>query len=454
MNSIDVIFAGLLCFLLQCPKDRRAFLEERVSDTTFIAFPGAEGFGKHTSGGRGGTVYVVTNLNDSGPGSFREAVAASGRRTILFGVSGNIKLKSPLRIEQGNVTIAGQSAPGDGICIQDFPVTLQADNVIVRFMRFRLGDLKKQEADAFGGNNRNTDIIIDHCSISWATDECASFYGNKNFTLQWCIISESLSHSVHQKGDHGYGGIWGGRGATFHHNLIVSHTSRLPRFSGSSTTPNTADELVDFRNNVICNWVSDNVYGGEKGHYNIVNNYYKPGPATPVNRHWLVSPYSPYGSFFVEGNFFEGNAQLSGQNWDGVHTGHPDSARAGQPFAVEAIAPQSALEAFHAVLQFAGASLHRDGVDSRLVEEVRSGKFTSGKKKNGIIDSQTEAGGWPLLHSTKMPADTDGDQLPDDWEAIHHLNPNHKADATMSPAASHYTQLEIYLNSQVEKCMP
>ncbi|MBL0740980.1 pectate lyase [Chryseolinea sp. Jin1] len=423
-------------------------------DTTALAFPGAEGFGKHTTGGRGGKVYVVSNLNDSGAGSFREAVAASGARTILFAVSGNIKLKSPLRIEHGNVTIAGQSAPGDGICIQDFPVTIHADNVVVRFMRFRLGDLAKLEADAFGGNDGNADIIIDHCSISWATDECASFYRNKNFTLQWCIISESLNHSVHAKGDHGYGGIWGGEGATFHHNLVVSHTSRLPRFSGSATTPNTPNERVDFRNNVVCNWADNNVYGGEKGHYNMVNNYFKPGPATPQKKHWFVNPYLPCGSFYVDGNVFEGDAHRSAQNWDGVHTEYPDSVRATQPFHVVTIATQRAEDAFAAVLTFSGASLHRDAADTRIVEAVRSGKFPFGKNNNGIIDSQADVGGWPVLLSTKTPPDANGNHLPDAWEQTQHLNAHNASDATALSTQMHYTPLEQYLNHLVKNCMP
>ncbi|HEY3404010.1 MAG TPA: pectate lyase, partial [Ohtaekwangia sp.] len=282
-----------------------------------LAFPGADGFGKYATGGRGGAIYIVSNLNDEGPGSFREAVKKKGPRTILFSVSGTIELKSPLTISSGDVTIAGQSAPGDGICLRDFPVGINADNVIIRFMRFRLGDVQKIQEDAFSGNKRRSRIMIDHCSISWATDECASFYRNKEFTMQWCIISESLNQSVHEKGEHGYGGIWGGEGASFHHNLLAHHTSRLPRFSGSSTTLNSPEELVDFRNNVIYNWEGNSTYGGERGRYNIVNNYYKPGPATNPKKVWMLNPWSPYGKFFVQGNCLYGNDAASKDNWKG-----------------------------------------------------------------------------------------------------------------------------------------
>src|SRR6187549_1210209 len=276
-----------------------------------LAFPGADGFGKYATGGRGGAVYIVSNLNDEGPGSLREAVKKKGPRTILFSVSGTIELKSPLFINSGDVTIAGQSASGDGICLRDYPVSINADNVIIRFIRFRLGDVTKLQEDAFGGTKSKSRIIIDHCSMSWSTDECASFYRNKDFTLQWCIISESLNQSVHEKGEHGYGGIWGGEGASFHHNLLAHHTSRMPRFSGSNTTPNSPEELVDFRNNIIYNWQINNTYGGERGRYNVVNNYYKPGPSTKSKKPWILNPSSPYGKFFVTGNCLYGNDVIS-----------------------------------------------------------------------------------------------------------------------------------------------
>jgi pectate lyase len=414
-----------------------------------LAFPGADGFGKYASGGRGGKVFIVTNLNDEGPGSFREAIKKKGARTVLFAVSGNIELKSPLSIHNGDLTIAGQSAPGDGICIRNYPVTVQADNVIIRFMRFRLGDTAGIESDAFGGTSGRENIIIDHCSISWATDECASFYRNKNFTLQWCIISESLNQSVHSKGEHGYGGIWGGIGASFHHNLLAHHTSRLPRFSGSSTTPNSPEELVDFRNNVIYNWGSNNTYGGERGRYNVVNNFYKPGPASK-SKGRILNPSSPYGKFFVDGNVYDSDPGLTSDNWKAVKADHPDSARASSAFIVEKINEQSAKDAFKLVTEYAGASLKRDEVDKRGVKEVCNGKALAGKNKNGIIDSQNDVGGWPVLESAPAEIDFDKDGLPDKWEKKHQLNSNDGSDATLTVAGSHYTHLEIYLNDLVK----
>jgi hypothetical protein len=417
-----------------------------------VAFPGAEGFGKFATGGRGGKVYVVSNLNDSGPGSFREAVKKKGPRFITFSVSGTIELESPVFINNGDVTIAGQTAPGDGICIKNFPVLVKSDNVIIRYMRFRLGNEKSAESDAFGGTEKNN-IIIDHCSVSWSTDECASFYRNSNFTMQWCIISESLNESVHHKGAHGYGGIWGGHKATFHHNLIASHNSRLPRFSGSSTTPNDpGKELVDFRNNVIYNWMSNNVYGGEKGRYNIVGNYYKAGPATIKNkRYQIVNPSAPYGKFYINGNCVEDNQGISKDNWKGgVNLKDPiDSVISRTPFNCEPIAEQSADEAFEAVLKKAGASYKRDVVDERIVREVRTAKSESGKLKNGIIDSQNDVGGWPVLRAAPAGNDQDADGIPDEWEGSHRLNPNDPADATLQSGESGYTYIEVYINELV-----
>lgn len=243
------------------------------------AFPGAEGFGMYTTGGRGGKVLHVTTLEDTGKeGSLRWALNQSGKKTIVFDVSGTINLKSALNVT-GNTTLAGQTAPGDGVCIAGWPVTIKGDNVIMRYLRFRLGNenVAHHEGDGLGGMDRK-DLIVDHCSVSWSIDECLSVYGSKNITVQWCIADQSLVNAGHSKGKHGYGGNWGGSGASYHHNLMAHHTSRVPRLGPRQGTQ--LDERMDLRNNVFYNWAGEGCYGGEGMNVNIVNNYYKPGPAT------------------------------------------------------------------------------------------------------------------------------------------------------------------------------
>ena len=410
-----------------------------------LAFPGAEGFGRFTSGGRGGKVIPVTNLNDKGPGSLRSAIETNGARTIVFRVSGTIALKSELTIQNGNLTIAGQTAPGDGICIRNYPLIIAADNVIIRYLRVRLGDECKVEGDAISAIFQK-DIIIDHCSFSWGTDEVASIRDNVNSTVQWCLISESLTHSIHHKGDHGYGGIWGGQGATFHHNLIAHNSSRNPRFNGSRYSHKPEAEYVDFRNNVIFNWGFNSAYGGEGGHQNIIANYYKAGPASECPDR-IVEPWDSTGQWYVAENFVFGFLAITADNWaGGVQGKFRNFGRVDQPFAAAPVATHSAEVAYELVLANCGAVLpKRDAVDERLVAEVRDGIVHFGK--NGIIDSQREVGGWPTLNSTTPVKDADQDGMADDWELTNGFNPNDPNDRNGDFDGDGYTNLEEYLNS-------
>ena len=415
-----------------------------------LAFPSAEGFGKYTTGGKEGLVYTVTNLKDDGEGSLRKGVLKKGARTIVFAVSGTIELQSKLDINRGDLSILGQTAPGKGITIKGYPVTIKANNVIIRYLRFRMGDINNIEGDALGCRDTNN-VIIDHCSISWGTDENASFYNNKNFTLQWCIISEALNRSVHHKGAHGYGGIWGGVRASFHHNLIVSNNSRNPRFSGSSTTENSENEFVDFRNNVIYNWGENNIYGGEKGTYNIVNNYFKSGPATTSSKlDRIISPSKPYGKFYVNGNYVEGFKDITKNNWNGgVQCENPEETKLDKPISIsENILTHKVKKAFRKVLKNSGYSIYRDTVDKRIVNNTKKGNVSY---KNGIIDSQNNVGGWPIIKLEKSEIDTDEDGIPDKWEIKNHLNPEVN-DSNLYTLDKVYTNIEIYSNSLINKC--
>jgi type II secretory pathway pseudopilin PulG len=425
-----------------------------VPDSTqTLAFPGAEGFGKYTTGGRSGKVVVVNNLNDSGPGSLREALSMEEPRIVVFSVSGTIPLESQLDVNHGNLTIAGQSAPGEGISIRNYPLKVNAGNVIIRYFRSRMGDEKAVEDDGIS-IIRQKNIIVDHSTFSWGTDESASFYDNENFTLQWSIVSESLNSSVHKKGEHGYGGIWGGKGASFHHNLLAHHKSRNPRFNGARTFKQDKPELevADFRNNVIYNWRANSAYAGEEGNYNMVNNYYKAGPATNKNvQARIVEVWAPYGNFYVAGNYVDGFPEVTQQNAKGVDGEAPEAALVQQPVKVVALPEQSAEEAYAAVLANAGASYRRDAADSRIVAEVRGGTATYGKENDGIIDSQQDVGGWPKLTAGEVPADKDGDGMPDIWENEKGLNPESPSDAAAYTLNQEYTNIEVYLNSLVEE---
>ena len=439
------------------------------------AFPGAEGFGQVATGGRGGKVIFVTKLtDDASEGTLRYALNQSGPRIILFRISGTISLKSNLNITNGNVTIAGQTAPGDGICLKNYPVNINADNVIIRYMRFRMGDEAAQEADAIGGRFRK-DIILDHCSMSWSTDECVSFYANENFTLQWCLIAESLRNSAHVKGAHGYGGIWGGKNASFHHNLLAHHDSRNPRLGEEAGKAFALTDLVDLRNNVIYNWGNNSTYGGEAMNVNIINCYYKPGPATVKTERILsidknkisgTEVYDQWGKFYINGNFVEGSTRATADNWTyGVlnqfYSSYGTIIEA-EKVALKLAVPHpvnnnvtthAAQEAYQRVLAFAGASYKRDAVDTRIVNDVRNRTFSAPGSKgstNGIIDSQNDVGGWPELISAPAPADSDLDGMPDDWETTHRLNPN-KAEPNGRQLSTAYDNVEVYINSLVSQ---
>jgi pectate lyase len=430
------------------------------------AFPGAEGGGKFTTGGRAGAVYFVTSLGDANTGdaatregTLRWCLGRSGAKTIVFRVSGIIHLTSQLNISS-NTTIAGQTAPGDGICLADNTTRLNGDNIIVRYLRFRMGDEKNVENDAFWGREHKN-IIIDHCSMSWSTDECASFYDNTDFTLQWCLLSESLRVSVHGKGTHGYGGIWGGHTASFHHNLFAHHDSRNPRMCGARYSNRADLELVDFRNNVIYNWGGNSGYAGEGGSYNFINNYYKPGPASS-NRTRIFQPYADdgknsqaagvWGKFYVDGNYMSGSAAVTNDNWQGItpnsSSKNKNELKATVPFEVPVVTTHSASITYSKVRELVGASLVRDVVDERIIREVTDSTYTyTGSKGStrGLIDSQADVGGWPAYNSNPAPEDADRDGIPDGW-----LAQNYPGKQANDLNEGGYTYLEVYLNSLVQ----
>lgn len=437
-NKLGIIFICLVFWTVSITHAQQA------------AFPDAEGFGRFTTGGRGGKVIAVTNLNDDGAGSLRAAIRTDGTRTVIFRVSGTIALQSDLRIEYGDLTIAGQTAPGDGICIKNYPLIIDADNVIIRYLRVRLGDEKKLEADAMSAAFHR-DIIIDHCSISWGVDEVASIRDNTNTTVQWCLITESLNHSFHHKGDHGYGGIWGGKGATFHHNLLAHHSSRSPRFNGSRYHGQPEEEIVDFRNNVIYNWGFNSAYGGEAGNQNVVANYYKYGPASQ-HKDRIVEPWDDHGKWYVIDNFVFGFPGITADNWaGGVQGDFWEYSGVNSAFPSVPVITHTAEKAYELVLANAGAVLpKRDLVDARIIAEVRTRTASSGGfygKGSGIIDSQTEVGGWPVLNSMTAPKDADQDGMADDWELANHLNPSDPNNRNGDFTGDGYTNLEKYLNS-------
>lgn len=438
-----------------------------------IAFPGAEGFGKYTSGGRGGKVFIVSNLNDKGPGSFREAAEAKEKRMIVFAVSGTIHLETRLSIK-ADVTIAGQTAPGDGICLADQPISLGGDNIIVRYLRFRMGDKYQRGGmvdgnggdDAFGGVRRKN-IIIDHCSMSWSTDEVFSVYAGDSTTLQWNLISEPLNYSYHfETGDkdyehHGYGGIWGGLHLSAHHNLFAHCNNRNPRFNGTRHTPT---EMVDYINNVIYDWGGNTIYAGEGGDYNIINNYFRYGPSTSKNvRYRIVNPGKndkiDFGKWYVNGNYVHEANDVSKNNWLGIVMGNGGTEEdkkntiIDKPHAAEPMITQDAEDAYGAVLKWVGASYKRDTLDERIINDVKNRTGTLVDVQGGFPHGtayELTVNAWPALQSLPAPLDTDKDGMPDDWEKKNKLNPNDPADATAFKLDKNYSNVEVYINSIIK----
>lgn len=471
--------------------------------STLLAFPGAEGFGRITTGGRGGKVYHVTTLEDGDQeGTLRYAVNQRDTRTIVFDVAGTIFLKSDLKISRGNLTIAGQTAPGQGICIATYPVVLAADNIILRYLRFRVGNEGGGEPDGLGGME-NTNIIVDHCSVSWSVDECLSVYGGENLTIQWCIASESLRTAGHGKGKHGYGGNWGGTNVSYHHNLLAHHESRVPRLGPRPKTQE--NEYMDMRNNVFYNWAGNGCYGGEGMNVNIVNNYYKPGPATPKNKYvnyriaglgvrtydychnedgttnvWYPMMHK-WGTYFVEGNVVEGNAEVTADNWTKGIYEQIDNSKCDNtftdevkvamhrttPLATGMVTTHSAEQAFDLVVGYAGCSKQRDIIDVRIAEETRTGTATyigsvteNAANQPGLIDLPNDvkpagaASAWPELGGNSVEPshlkDSDGDGIPDIWEIAYGLDKENSSDAAAYTLDSRYSNLEVYLHNLVQ----
>ncbi len=443
------------------------------------AFPGAEGGGRYVTGGRGGKVYHVTNLDDSGTGSLRWAISQSGPRTIVFDVAGTIELKSDLKVTNGDVTIAGQTAPGEGICLRNYSLFIGCNNVIVRYIRSRLGESSGAETDASWSRDQKN-IILDHCSFSWSVDETASYYCMTNFTMQWCYVNESLANATHVKGAHGYGGLWGGWNTSYHHNMLAHHYSRTPRWV---VYP---DGSVDFRNNVTYNWGPVlGCYGAQGGKYNIVNNYYKPGAATnqkPSIAGRIVScgvvddTTLEVGQFYLSGNRFDYSSPYLGStaisnakatDKDNTKGLHHDSrvalskhlSKTEHHFA--ATTSHTAEIGYEKVLQFGGCCLRRDAIDERVANDVRTGGYTyangakaaSNGSGGGLIDAPEDVGGYVAYTCTDeekaAKKDSDGDGIPDAWEVAMGLNPDDASDALAIHEESGYSWFEYYLSTLV-----
>jgi len=405
-----------------------------------IAFPTAEGYGKYTTGGRGGAVYEVTILNPTGAGSLGAALSASGARTVVFKVAGTIT--GNFSINNDNITIAGQTAPGDGICIKG-NLSTNASNIIIRYIRVRY-DPSKGANDALGGRYEKN-IIFDHVSASWSTDEVMTLYHNETTTVQWCMITEGCEK--YGEG-HRFGGIWGNNYGTWHHNLLAHNDSRNPRWASGSG-------YNDYRNNVLYNWGYQSCYGGEKTQtsndfgfstINMIANYYKPGPATgPKSR--IVDPSTrngdaDAGQWWVSDNYVDGYPNVTANNWLGVTKTGP-AFKLDEPWPAMPIKQETAQNAYNAVLDYAGCSVpNRDSIDARIIEEVRNGTATYGN--NGIIDTPSDVGGWPVLATGTPYTDSDQDGISDDYEDSNGLNKNDPEDRN-DIGEGGYTNLEVFL---------
>ena len=465
------------------------------------AFPGAEGHGRYVTGGRGGTVRHVTNLSGKDiEGSFRRAVGYNNS-IVVFDVAGVIELEADVTFKD-NITILGQTAPSPGITLR-YRTIQPGNNNIIRFIRIRRGEEKNinDGADAIWQRQKH-DIILDHCSFSWSIDEVASFYDNRDFTMQWCSVAEALANPGHSKGEHCYGGIWGGKQASFHHNMIAHVQNRAPRLNGArygwqgydkTKYANTIEaEIVDLRNCVMYNWGQGNgAYAGQGGYHNIVNNYYKAGPATKNKTRVFqcghtnndkddngkaIDPEGKhiYGHFYINGNYVTAASSPANYDWKGVIVDNgnntiKDTIKLSEPVITGDITTHSAQVAYERVLQNVGASLYRDAVDSRHVEEAQNGTTTytgSATKQGdgstithqpGIIDFVKDQGTYTLETATRPEGfDTDGDGIPNDWEIANGLNPNDANDGklkTLDTEKGWYTNLEVYANSLVEDIM-
>ncbi len=408
------------------------------------AFPGAQGFGSTTPGGRGGKVLFVTNLDDSGPGSLREACEAQGPRIVVFRVSGLISLEKAITVRNPYLTLAGQSAPGDGICLRNCGFAVATHDVVVRFLRSRLGDLAGKAEDCLDLANGASHVIFDHCSATWSIDECLSLAGNvSDATVQWCLIAEALNKSKHPKGPHGYGSLARANGpVSLHHNLWAHHNARNPRFGDNYDKP--PYPVFDFRNNVIYDF-GGTCSGLTQGRFpvNYVANYIRPGPSSRARTPITIGGPSDL-TFFIRDNIFEGNDAFTADNTLFFNQVEIEGTRqvriVDEPFAAAPVRTLPATEALEAVLAAVGASVPiRDSVDARIVDQVR-------QRRGAIIDSQAQVGGWPQYRQSPPPKDSDNDGMPDDWETAHGLYPKDPSDGPKDRDGDGYTNVEEYLN--------